>query len=409
MNQLPLLLAGALSLAGLLACAPQSTTPATGTNAASAATEKASTAQNTYWSEYRARSEATSQLDKAFIAAELKALGLSEPTLPAYTKEFGFETKQPDAWFSSAEGQRIMDIIVSFQTPSGGWSKRTDMAAAPRAPGMAFGVEKDYIPTFDNGAGSTQMALLAKAYSITGKQAYADAFYKGLDLIVAAQYPNGGWPQSFPLTGGYHDHITYNDALMRDLMRILHNTSLGKNEFAFVSAEARAKATASLEKGLECVLNTQVQTDGVLTIWGAQHDALTLQPAKARAYEMASLSTAESVAMLEFLMDIDAPSPELINAIHSAMDWYEQNKILGYTWQRGDGPMTADPSAPPMWSRFVEVGSNLPIFGDRDGSIHYEISKVSQERREGYAWFTTAPNKVLKKYAKWAQKYPREA
>jgi len=29
--------------------------------------------------------------------------------------------------------------------------------------------------------------------------------------LLAAQFPNGGWPQVWPLEGGYHDAITYND------------------------------------------------------------------------------------------------------------------------------------------------------------------------------------------------------
>src|SRR5690606_11453314 len=123
----------------------------------------------------------------------------------------------------------------------------------------AFGVEKKYIPTFDNAATTTQADLLAKAYTATGKQAYADAFYKAINLILEAQYPNGGWPQNFPLVGGYHDHITYNDALMRDIMLLLAKVAEGKNEFAFVTADVKAKAATSLEKALDCVLMTQVR------------------------------------------------------------------------------------------------------------------------------------------------------
>src|SRR5690606_35420369 len=122
-----------------------------------------------------------------------------------------------------------------------------------------------------------------------------------INLILEAQYPNGGWPQSFPLVGGHHDHITYNDALMRDIMLLLAKVAEGKNEFAIVTADVKAKAATSLEKALDCVLMTQVRQGDTLSIWGAQHDATTLEPAQARAYEMPSLSTAESVFMLEFL------------------------------------------------------------------------------------------------------------
>lgn len=374
---------------------------------ASPATQAAASS-DTDWAQYRATSTKLHNADQNFLTDELKKLGQKKPTLPEYAKEFGFETKQPSAWFKSAEGKRIMDIILSFQTPSGGWSKRTDMSKAPRKPGQAFGVEKDYIPTFDNGATSTQLMLLAQAYQATGDERYRTAFSRGLEFIIAAQYPNGGWPQNFPLVGKYHDHITYNDALMRDLMVVLRDVAQAKNAFSFVTQQQRQLAQASLKRGLDCVLKTQVVSNGTLTIWGAQHDAKTLLPAKARAYEMVSLTSSESVWMLDFLMDLEQPGTEVVKSVHAAATWYEQNKIVGKTWIRGDAKLTDDPNASPMWARFYEIGTNKPLFGDRDDSIYYDISKVSAERREGYAWYTTSPNSILKKYAKWAKQHPQQ-
>ena len=359
------------------------------------------------WEEYAATSKKLRQLDQDFLQAELKKIGHKNPSLPAYTKEFGFETKQSPDWFRSVEGKRVMEIILSFQTPSGGWSKRTDMSKTLRSPGQAFGVEKGYIPTFDNGATSTQLRLLAQAHQATGDTRYADAFSKGLNLILTAQYPNGGWPQNYPLVGGYHDHITYNDALIRDLMAVLLDTAKAKNEFAFVTAAQQQAAQSSFARALDCVLKTQVEVNGKLTVWGAQHDAKTLKPTKARAYEMASLTSAESVSMLDFMMGLDKPGAEVIRSVHAAAAWYEQTKIVGKTWERGAATLKDDPAAAPVWARFYEIGTNKPIFGDRDDTIFYDLAKVSAERREGYAWYTTAPNKVLAKYAKWAKKYPQ--
>lgn len=369
-------------------------------------TDKASSIAPTTWETYKVVSDTMARKDELFLSDELERLNKKKADLPAKTKDFGFDPNQPKEWFSSAEGKRIMDNILSFQTPSGGWSKRTDMAKEPRRPGQAFGVEADYVPTFDNGATSTQLLLLAKAHQATNDKRYADAFTRGLNLILAAQYPNGGWPQSFPLRGGYHDHITYNDALMRDLMDLLRKVSRAENEFSFVTKAQRQAASESLERALDCVLKTQVVVNDKLTIWGAQHNAETLLPAKARAYEMVSLTSSESVWMVDFLMDLENPSPEIVKSVHAAAQWYDQNKITGKSWTRGSATLTDDKNAPAMWSRFYEIGTNKPIFGDRDGSIHYAVGEVSQERREGYAWYTTAPNKVLKKFAAWSKRHP---
>lgn len=368
----------------------------------------AQTAAEAQWHAYIARSQELRKKDNAFILKEMKRKGLKKPLQPGYTKEFGFDTNQPDEWFVSDEGKATMAAILSLQTPSGGWSKRTDMTKK-RKPGMAFGSEKGYIPTFDNDATSMQMTLLAKAYTLTGNKAYADAFDRGLELIITAQYPNGGWPQNYPLVGGYHNYITYNDSLMVNLMFLLRNIAKGAGDYSFVSEKQRQRAQQSLDNAIQCALNTQVLINGKATVWGAQHDPITLMPAKARAYEMASLTSAESVWMVEFFMGLENPSADVIESVHAAVDWYEATKITGKVWVRGDADLTDDANAPPLWARFYELGTNKPIFGDRDDSIHYEVGKVSKERREGYAWFATSPNKVLKNYAKWAKKHPRAA
>jgi PelA/Pel-15E family pectate lyase len=358
------------------------------------------------WRAYIAKSEHWKMLDTAAISAEVKALGLSEATLPEHTKEFGFEPKQTDEWFKSKEGERIMAIILSFQTPSGGWSKRTDMSKKQRQKGEAFGVEKDYIPTFDNNATSTQLQLLAKAYSVTHKKIYAQAFERGLQLIVDAQYPNGGWPQNYPVVGGYHDHITYNDNLIKNLMALLYSVTTGKNEFSFVPQNMRIKALTSFNKGLECIKKTQVVTNGQLSIWGAQHDRVTLASTRARNFEMTSLASSESIALVDFLMSIEKPDAETIRSIHAAVKWLDENKIIGQRWEHKEAKPLADVNAPPMWARFYEIGTNKPIFGDRDTSVHYNLSEISEERRNGYGWYTTAGNKVLAKYQVWAKMHP---
>ena len=72
------------------------------------------------------------------------------------------------------------------------------------------------------------------------------------------------------------------------------------------------RARISFDKGVECILNTQVKQNGKLTVWCAQHDEHTLAPAKARAYELPSLSGAESDNIVLLLMSIPDPSPRII-------------------------------------------------------------------------------------------------
>ncbi len=363
--------------------------------------------QESAWEDYQARSDHWRAIDRDYLREEVAAEGLDNPKRPASTSRFGFDPGQPTEWYKTEEGRRIADIVLSFQTPSGGWSKRTDMSKRPRQPGEHFGHEFSYVPTFDNSATTTQIEVLAKAYTATGDIRYLEAYVRGVELILEAQYPNGGWPQNFPLRGGYHDYITYNDQVMENNMTVLHRVSLGQAPFEQAPEDLQTEAAASLDRALEAALATQIEVNRKPTLWGGQHHPRTLEPMKARAYEMVALATAESVSLLDFMMDLDDPSAEVQNAIHSAMEWYQNNVITGYRWDTETREIVRDKDAKPLWSRFAEIGTNRPLFGDRDHSIHYDIEDISMERREGYGWYTTAPNKVLKKYKDWKQRFPR--
>ena len=360
------------------------------------------------WQAYINQSQALRKLDQDSLRRELKKRAYKKPLDPKKANEFGFDYDQPVEWFKTPEAARLMEAILSFQTPSGGWSKRTDMTQKRRF-GMAYGSESKYIPTFDNKATSVQMAMLAKAISATGNKAYIDAFDRGLTLIIQAQFPNGGWPQNYPLVGDYHNMLTYNDNLIANLMALLGNIAEGKDEYAFTSPQQRQKARVALDNAFNCVLNTQVIVGGKPTIWGAQHDPFSLMPVKARAFEMASLSAGESANLVMFLMKQKNPSPALVNAIYDAADWFAATKISGKSWTRGDKELKDDANSHGVWARFYEPGTNKPLFGDRDGSVHYALKEISQERINGYGWYGNWPAKVLAKLPEWAKKHPRPA
>ena len=115
------------------------------------------------------------------------------------------------------------------------------------------------------------------------------------------------------------------------------------------------QARASFDKGIGCILKTQIRVDGKPTVWCAQHDEHTFAPAPARAYELASFSGAESASIVALLMSIPHPSPEIVAAVKGAVAWFET----------------------------------------------HAVKDIRVERRGGYAWYTNAPQRVLDRYAKW--------
>ena len=101
--------------------------------------------------------------------------------------------EQPDDWFRGEEGRRITANILSHQSPQGGWPKNLDTTRSPYT-----GDRAKIQGTFDNGATTDELRYLARAYAADPRPEYRTAVEKGLDHILEAQYPTGGWPQFHP-------------------------------------------------------------------------------------------------------------------------------------------------------------------------------------------------------------------
>lgn len=306
--------------------------------------------------------------------------------------------KNADSWFESDEGRVILAHVLSWQTEHGDWPKNTDTTKEYQSTIKQAG-------TFDNGSTTGELRVLARASRITKDGIYKAAFIRGFDHILKAQYPNGGWPQYFPLSNGYHRQITFNDGSMIRLMQFLKDAATYE-DFSFLDPDRRKAGLDAVDRGIDCILKCQVVINGKPTVWCAQHDAQTLVPTQARSYEHPSLSGAESAGILLFLINLEKPSPAVVRAIEAGVTWFEQTKITGYRYQKSktELALTKDPDASPLWARFYELQTNTPIFSDRDGIVKYDLNEIGIERRGGYAWYGTWGENVIKAYAKWESK-----
>lgn len=310
----------------------------------------------------------------------------------------GDALKRPDAWFQSSEGRESLSNVLSHQSLRGDWPKNIRTAAAPSTnpPARIEG-------TFDNGATTGELRLLARAYRLTQNPSYRDAFVRGLDHILGAQYTNGGWPQyAPPPTNRYPRHITFNDGTMQRLLELMRDVGRSP-EYDFVDAGRRESAVKAFERGVDCTLKCQVVVKGRKTVWCAQHDEVTLQPRGARSYELESLSGSESAGLLLLLMSLEKPSPEMIEAIEAGARWFERSRMTDVREVRVDGDkrMIPDPDAPPLWARFYEIESNRPFYCGRDGIRKFQLSEIESERRNGYAWHGTWGENVRQRFAAW--------
>jgi pectinesterase len=321
-----------------------------------------------------------------------------------------------DTWYASEQAQEIAENVLLYQRTIGGWPKNTPMHLP-----LSTNEKKKLISlkddlnniTIDNGATTQEMFFLSKMYKNVKDEKYEIAFLKGLDYLLVSQYENGGWPQFYPLREGYYSRITYNDDAMISVLKLLKRLLKDPDYYSIIpSTQTLKKVTNAFDRGVDCILITQYKKDGILTSWCAQHNEITLAPAKARAYELSSLSGMESAAIVALLMSIEDPSETVVNSVSAAIRWFEEVKITGLRQERTynesgklvDKRMIKDENADPIWARFYDLETFKPYFCDRDGVKRYSLEEIGNERRLGYRWYTDIPLSVINEYPAWLKR-----
>lgn len=343
----------------------------------------------------------------------LVVLGLNAQSLDISWKDLVRSNDR--VWLASNEALEIANTVLLLQKEIGGWPKNVQPQnlTEDEKRKLVFEKENNIGATIDNGATAQEMVFLSKVYKHNNEPRLRSGFLEGLDYILEAQYESGGWPQFYPLREGYYNLITYNDDAMVNVLLILRAVynSNTYNHLNIAQIKKNA-AKVAFEKGIECILKTQYVQDGNLTAWCAQYDEHTMEPTKARAYELPSLSGSESAGILRLLMEIEHPSQEVLASIKAAEDWFRKTKIEGLRKVRTynhsgkviDKKMVKDSTSGPLWARFMELDNNTPFFCDRDGIKKYALSEIGEERRNGYKWYTDEPEEVLAEYPKWQER-----
>lgn len=278
------------------------------------------------------------------------------------------------------------DYLVEFDPKlSGNWYRRTDAGKIP----AAETARRKNVSTYDDD--NTQSALrllMAVADASKGSADPRDARIReardyGLAKLVAVQRPAGGWPQrwngqpvdpkeypsqaarfpaSYPREHpklDYYGYYTLNDNTQRDAVMTLLEAAkrLDKPEY-------RAAAI----RGGEFLLRAQLPEPQ--PVWAQQYNP-QMEPAWARAFEPPSVCSRESGDAMRLLVDLylETGDERFMEPMPRAIAWFKRSEV-----------------APNTWARMYEIGTNKPVFGDRDGKIYYRVEDISQERQTGYSW-----------------------
>lgn len=310
--------------------------------------------------------------------------------------------------------------MLVYQRAVGGWSKTVNEIKVDYSK-LLTNAEKKSIradsmhidATIDNDATTKEIRYLVKAYKQAKNIHYLQAAEKGIRYCLLAQNAAGGWPQYYPDTALYRSQITFNDDAMVNVLNVLQDIVESINGFDIVEPSFIPKAREAVRRGIECILATQIKVNGKLTAWCAQYNKQTLQPEMARKFELVSLSGNESVGITRFLMRVKDPSPLIIQAVIAAVEWFELVKIDGYKYidiaapnePKGKDRVITNVRNSTIWARFYEIGTNRPFFSGRDSNKKYSVAEIEVERRTGYAWYGTWPEKLLKmEYPEWIKR-----
>ena len=310
--------------------------------------------------------------------------------------------------------------ILLWQRNNGGWPKEPhnsfngyDRQQTPEEIQEAMNKKAFTDTTIDNNHTTGEVRILLEAYKNTNNIDYLVAAVKGVEYLFTAQYANGGWPQYYPLRNNYSRHITFNDNAMYNVMMLMKDIYTSQANTQYFPEAFKETAKNSFYKGIEVIVNTQNLIDGIRTAWCAQHHASTLEPVKARDYELISNSGSESVGVVRVLMSVENPSQNIIEAVKAAVSWFNSVKLLNITTQRitdssqptGEDVIVVNSPGDVIWGRFYDLETNQPFFCGRDGVKKSSLSEIDNERRTGYAWYGGWPKNLLNyEFQNWKEK-----
>lgn len=329
--------------------------------------------------------------------------------------------RSSDEFFKSEDAKLMAENVLDYQRCTGGWPKNIAIhtpLSKEEHENVLKQKERRNDSTTDNDATITEMTFLARIYNAQPDERYKQAFLRAVEFILSGQYENGGWPQFWPVNrGDYQTHITYNDNSMAQIMIIIRNLRDEKPPFkSLVDEKLKKRLSAAFDKGIDCILKTQIVVNGTPTVWCQQHDRNTLMPAKARAYELPSFCSAESVTLTQLLMDIENPSDSIKRAVQGAMQWFDKTKLTGIKCimirdenGKPDRKVISTTDTEPIWARYYDLDECKPFFCDRDGKPKRDLSEIGQERRGGYSWYNNSATQLQGAYNKWKKKNLQES
>ena len=261
--------------------------------------------------------------------------------------------------------KRAANALIWGQHPSGGWHYFIDFDPAgtqqwyDEVGSKAWGWEEFYHYygncTFDDDTTTAAADFLLDLYTTTLEPQYRAPLLKALDFILDSQYPEGGWPQRYPLRyehvveerPDYTSFFTFNDGVIANNIYFLLKAYRRLGDEAYKRAAMR---------GMYFVVISQLGTPQAG--WAQQYD-MDLQPGAARNFEPKSVAPNTTVDNIHHLMRFYKITGDrrFLRGIPDAIAWLENSYLPPGHSDEGH-----------THAQFVELGTNRPLYAHREGT-----------------------------------------
>lgn len=311
------------------------------------------------------------------------------------------------------EATLLADRILEFQLSTGAWPKNVyyPQIKADDVQAEKKKYAEKSLGTVENSATLSEVHFLSKIYQATAQRRFRKAAEEGIKFVLEAQYENGGWPLCFPAATGHDALISHAGNTQVNVLTFLSEIIQKKEPYSYLSEEMRKKVQLAFDKGVSCLLRSQVLQGGKPAVWCSQYDAQALLPCAGNKDEVLALNGMDSAAIVLFLMGIKNPDEAVRQAVEGAVSWFQatairEQKRENYIDKDGkrDFRLVRDVHAANLWARYYSPEDNSALFLTVEGEIRHSFEELTRERRTSYSWFTSEPQKVLRRYEQWKVK-----
>jgi hypothetical protein len=255
--------------------------------------------------------------------------------------------------------EKAADALIFGQTKEGGWHYVVDFEPKGlqdyyknQASKFKWGMEEQRFykgnATLDDGNSQSAARFILRLYFVSKNEKYKVPLLKALNFFLTAQYPNGAFPQRFPLKydfihDGFPDYTSYytlNDGATVTAIQVLVDAyeNLGDKKYL-----------DSARKAVDFLIAVQGPEDQ--GCWAEQYHPDTMRPEKARTHEPPGFVVRESEQVIETLEMFYKMTGDrrYLRPIPLCLNWFDRINKEAFEFKR------------PV-ARYYEPGTNLPIY-----------------------------------------------